>query len=74
VRVFIQSNDLNGQKGGDIMRGESANVSFQANAVLASYEQAVRTGNESRVKTLREVNPDCTYLFDEADKRVFAEV
>ena len=56
------------------MRGELANVSLQTNAIVAGYEQAIRTGNESRVKTLREVNPDCTHLFDLADKRVFAEV
>ena len=56
------------------MNGASQSHALQIGAIQASYEQAVRTSNASKVKTLREVNKDCTHLFDLADKQVVAEV
>ena len=56
------------------MNGASQNHAAQIDAIKTSYEQAVRTGNDSKVKTLRAVNKDCTHLFDRVDKQVVAEV
>ena len=56
------------------MRGFLANEALQVNAVVSSYENAIRTGNTAKLETLRTVNKDCSYLFDRADKTISAEV
>ncbi len=52
------------------MRGSLQNVSLQTEQVVIDYKRALREENTKLASKIRAANPDCTHLFERAEKEV----
>lgn len=53
------------------MQSRTTGLSFQAEAVVREYKQAVSLGAVDLAKNIRKANPDLTTEFDKVDKSEF---
>lgn len=52
------------------MRGSLQSSSLQIEQVVIDYKRALREENTTLASKIRAANPDCSYLFERAEKEV----